>query len=139
MSETKNSNKKAIVGVAIFAVVIACMAAVFFFFSPKPIEGSKAISIEVVNKAGETKLYRVNTDAEYLSQAMEDADGLEFSGSEGPYGVTLEEVNGETTDFNNGSYWSIYVNEAYGQYGIDAQPVYDGDAIKIVYEVYVAE
>ena len=70
---------------------------------------------------------------------MEDAEGLEFSGTESQYGLTLEVINGETTDFNNGSYWGIYVNGEDGNYGVDSQPVVDGDAYKLVYEVYTVE
>lgn len=136
MAEKKKSNKKIILAVAILAVVFVAMAVVFFFFRPKTAEGSKAITIEVVNSAQESKLYEVKTDAEYLRQAMEEAKGLEFSGTESEYGLTLETVNGEKTDFNNGSYWGIFVNGEYGMYGIDSQPVYDGDAFRIVYTVY---
>ena len=136
MAENKKSNKKIILAVAILAIVFVAMAVIFFFFRSKTAEGSKAITIEVVNSAQESKLYEVKTDAEYLRQAMEEAKGLEFSGTESEYGLTLEVVNGEKTDFNNGSYWGIFVNGEYGMYGIDSQPVYDGDAFRIVYTVY---
>ena len=115
------------------------MAAVFFIFRPKPAEGSKSITIEVINSAGESKMYELKTDAEYLRQAMEEAKGLEFSGTESEFGLTLEIVNGEDTDFNNGSYWGLYVNDDYCNYGIDSQPVYDGDDFRIVYTIYTAE
>lgn len=139
MAESKKSNKKVILAVVILAVVIAAMAAVFFMFRLKPVAGSKAITIEVVNSAKESKVYELKTDAEYLRQAMEEAKGLEFSGTESEYGLTVENINGEGTDFNNGSYWAFYVNDGYCNYGIDTQPVYDGDAFQIVYTIYVAE
>ena len=139
MTETKKSNKKVILGVAALVVVIAALAIVYSVFRAKPVEGSKAITIEVVNQAEESTLYELKTDAEYLRQAMEEAEGLEFSGSESQYGLTIETINGETTDFNNGSYWSFYVNGDYCNYGVDSQPVYDGDAFQIVYTIYVAE
>ncbi|MBQ9140483.1 MAG: DUF4430 domain-containing protein [Lachnospiraceae bacterium] len=139
MAETKKSNKKVILGIVALVAVIAIMAAVFFIFREKPVEGSKSITIEVVNKAQESTMYELKTDAEYLRQAMEEAEGLEFSGTDSQYGLTVEVINGENTDFNNGSYWSFYVNDTYCNYGIDTQPVLDGDAFKIVYTVYVAE
>lgn len=137
MAETKKCNKKALIEVGILVVVLAAMAAVFFIFRPKPAEGSKSITIEVINSAQESKMYELKTDAEYLRQAMEEAKGLEFSGSESEeFGLTLITVNGEDTDFNNGSYWGIFVNGEYGMYGVDSQPVYDGDAFQLVYTVY---
>ncbi len=139
MTETKKSNKKALLAVGILVIVLAAMAAVFFIFRPKPAEGSKSITIEVINSAEESKMYELKTDAEYLRQAMEEAKGLEFAGTESEFGLTLETVNGENTDFNNGSYWALYVNDGYCNYGIDSQPVYDGDAFQIVYTIYTAE
>lgn len=137
MAETKKGNKKALLAVGILIVVLAVMAAVFFIFRQKPVDGSKSITIEVINSAKESKMYELKTDAEYLRQAMEEANGLEFSGSESAeFGLTLETVNGEGTDFNNGSYWGIFVNGEYGMYGVDSQPVYDGDAFQLVYTVY---
>ncbi len=139
MEQTKKSNKKVILAVAVLALVVVAMAAVFFIFREKPVEGSKSITIEVINQAQESTMYELKTDAEFLRQAMEEAEGLEFSGTESQYGLTVETINGEGTDFNNGSYWSFYVNDAYCNYGIDTQPVLDGDAFQIVYTIYVAE
>ncbi|MBQ7774881.1 MAG: DUF4430 domain-containing protein [Lachnospiraceae bacterium] len=140
MAETKKSNKKVIIAVVALLAVIAVMAAVFFIFREKPVEGSKTITIEVINKAQESTMYELKTDAEYLRQAMEEADGLEFTGTESEYGMMVESVNGEVADYNvDGSYWSFYVNDNYCNYGIDTQPVLDGDAFQIVYTVYVAE
>lgn len=139
MAETKKSNKKVLLAVALLVLVLAALAAVFFIFRPKPAEGSKSITIEVVNSAQESKVYELKTDAEYLRQAMEEAKGLEFDGTESEFGLTLETVNGEDTDFNNGSYWALYVNDGYCNYGLDTQPVYDGDAFQIVYTIYTAE
>lgn len=136
MTEVKKSNKKVILGVIVPVALIAIMAAVFFIFRQKPVEGSKSITIEVVNKAQESAMYELKTDAEYLRQAMEEAEGLEFVGTESEYGIMISSVNGEVADYSvDGSYWSFYVNGDYCQYGIDMQPVYDGDAFRIVYSV----
>ena len=80
--ETKKTNKKLIAGIAALVVVIAILAVVFVVFREKPVEGSKSITIEVVNKSSESEKYELKTDAEYLRQAMEEAEGLTFSGTE---------------------------------------------------------
>ena len=139
MKEMKN---KKLSGAVLFVALIAVLAAVFFCFREKPVEGSKAITIEVVNKAGESKEYALKTDALYLRQAMEEAQakGLTFEGTESEYGLTVNTVNGETADFTtSNAYWSFYVNDEYCNYGIDTQPVEDGDAFAIVYTVFQAE
>ena len=140
MTEKKQINKKAILGVVLIVILLAVMGIFYGVFREKPVEGSKAITIEVVNKAKESTIYELKTDAQFLKQAMEEAEGLEFEGSEGQYGLTISSINGEVADFTKeNSYWSFYVNDGYCNYGVDSQPVEDGDAFKIVYEVYAAQ
>ncbi|MBD8918366.1 MAG: DUF4430 domain-containing protein [Lachnospiraceae bacterium] len=138
MAEQNNKSKKGlIIGIVALVAVIAVLAVVFFVFREKPTKGAKAITIEVVDDQGTKTTYNLNTDAEYLKQAMEEADGLTFSGSESDYGLYLETVNGLTADYNaDGAYWSIYVNGDYGNYGVDSQPVSDGDTYTLQYEKY---
>lgn len=129
-----NQKQKKILGVGIFVALIAVLAAVFFTFRPKTTQGSKEISIEVINKAGESSTYELKTDAEYLQQAMDEADGLTYDGEEGAYGMMVDTINGETADYTKDkAYWSFYVNDTYCNYGISEQPVTDGDAFKIEY------
>lgn len=129
-------NLPKILGVAAVVVLVAVLGVVYFLFSEKPVAGSKTITIEVVNSAAVSTIYDLKTDAEFLRQAMNEAEGLTFSGTESEYGLMTSEVNGEVADFAvNGAYWSFYVNGEYCNYGIDTQPVEDGDAFKIVYTI----
>ena len=130
------NKKKVILGGGIFVVLIVAMALIWTNFHEKPVEGSKAITIEVINSKEESKVYELQTDAEYLQQAMEEAkkEGLTFEAEEGPYGLFITSVNDERAVFEeNGAYWSVNVNEEYGKYGVSEQPVEDGDAFEIVY------
>ena len=138
--EKKHTNKEALIGAAALIAVIAVLALVSFVFREKPVQGQKSITIEVIDNTQNSTVYEVHTDAEYLRQAMEEAKGLEFFGTESEYGLMVETVNGVTPDYNvDGAYWSFYVNGAYCNYGIDSQPVEDGDAFVIKYEVFTAE
>ncbi len=140
MTEKKSSSKKIIVGIAVLVVLVAAFAVIFNVFRAKPVEGSKAITIEVVDNEQKSTMYDLKTDAEYLRGAMEEAEGLEFSGTESEYGLMVETVNDITADYNaDGAYWAFFVNGGYCNYGIDTQPVIDGDAFQIVYTVYSAE
>lgn len=130
----KNSKLKIGIGIGCLVALFAILAVVYSVFGAKPVAGSKDITIEVVNKAAQSTVYELSTDAEYLKQAMEEAEGLTFDGSEGDYGMMISTVNGETADYSvDGSYWSFYVNDDYCNYGIESQPVMDGDAFRIVY------
>lgn len=127
-------NKKKLLGLGVIVVVIAVLLLVYNGFKEKPVEGSKAVTIEVINSAEESVVYEVKTDAEFLGQAMDEAEGLEYVGEEGPYGVMLTEVNGEQAIYEeDGAYWSVMVNGEYGNYGVDEQPIEDGDAFQIVF------
>lgn len=138
--EKKKFNKKALFGVIALIALVAIFAVVYSVFREKPVEGSKNITIEVVSKDAKSTTYELKTDAMYLRQAMEEVEGLTFGGTESEYGLMVETVNEVKADYAaDGAYWSFYVNDGYCNYGIDTQPVNDGDAFKIVYEIYMAQ
>ena len=131
--KTRFSVKKALAAAAL-VLLAAALVLVYAVFGAKPVSGSKSITIAVVNSKAETTTYSLKTDAEYLRQAMDETEGLTYSGTEGAYGLMIDTVNGETADYNvDASYWSFNVNGEYCNYGIDQQPVNDGDAFSIVY------
>jgi len=122
--------------------VVAVMGLLYMKFSEKAVEGTKKITIEIVGKDKKSTTYELKTDAEYLSGAMEDAraKGLDFVGVKDQYGLVINTINGDTADFTkDNAYWGFYVNGEYCNYGVDAQPVEDGDAFKIEYTVFVAQ
>lgn len=126
--------KKKILGIVLFVALIALLAIVYVKFSEKPVDGSKSITIEVVNSEAESVKYELKTDALYLAEAMEEAEGLEYETEDGPYGLTVLSVNGERAVYEeNGAYWAFYVNDEYCNFGISEQPVEDGDYFKIEY------
>jgi len=128
----KSSKKFLAVGAAVLLAV--CMLLVYFSFSEKPVEGSKLVTIEVVDDAGVSTVYPVHTDALYLQQVMEQAQGLSFAYTDGPYGASVHTVNGLRADYTlDGAYWGFFVNGEYCNYGISEQPVEDGDLFRIAY------
>ena len=131
---------KIIISVVAVLAVIAILAGVYFALAPKAQQGSKSVTVEVVDDKGDTKPYTVKTDAEYLSQVMDEltaAGDFSYEGTNGEYGLYITAINGVTADYDaDGAYWSILVNDEYGMFGADSQPVADGDDFKFVYEVY---
>ncbi|MBR5287949.1 MAG: DUF4430 domain-containing protein [Clostridia bacterium] len=125
---------KNVIAASLLVLLAAVLALTYFTFREKPVAGSKQITISVVNSKAETTSYALKTDAQYLRQAMDEAEGLTYSGTEGAYGLMIDTVNGETADYSvDASYWSFNVNGEYCNYGVDEQPVNDGDAFSIVY------
>lgn len=128
--------KKKIFAVAAAVVIILGMLGVYQTFREKPVEGSKEITIEVVDKSGEISEYETQTDAEYLFGAMQETKDLEFEYYESDYGPVITSVNGENADFEtDGAYWSILVNGEYGNYGVGEQPIEDGDVFQLAYTI----
>lgn len=125
---------KKILSVALVVILAAILALVYVAFGEKPVEASKSITIEVVAADETSTVYEVDTDAQYLIEAMEEADGLTFEGEEGIYGLSVSTVNGIRADYTlDGAYWGFYVNGEYCNYGVSQQPVEDGDVFSIIY------
>ena len=71
----------------------------------------------------------------FFYKTMDETEGLTYSGTESDFGMMVEVVNGEQAIYaEDNAYWAIYVNGEYGNYGIDSQPVNDGDVYSLVYE-----
>lgn len=125
---------KKILSVAVVAVLVVALALVYVAYSEKAVDGSKSITIEVVMADETSTVYELDTDAQYLIEAMNEADGLTFEGEEGIYGMSVSTVNGIRADYTlDGAYWGFYVNNEYCNYGVSQQPVEDGDVFSIVY------
>ena len=136
----KNNKTRIIIALTSIIVLIALFFGLYKAFGPKPVSGSKAYTVTVTDKDQAVKTYEGRTDAEYLSDLMDElkaAGDFTYEGSMGEYGLFIESINGLKADYNtDGAYWAIYVNGAYGEYGADAQPVEDGGQYGFVYETY---
>ena len=122
--------KKVILGVGILVVLIAAMTLAWTKFREKPVEGSKAITIEVINAKEESKVYEVSTDAEFLKEAMDEVEDITYTLEDG----MILSINGEQAIWaEDNAYWGINVNGEYGQLGIEVQPIEDGDEFEFVY------
>jgi hypothetical protein len=133
------STKKIAISAIVLAVLIAAFALLYGQFSAKSTAGDKAIVIEVVDESGNSTEYDVDTDAEYLKDAMDDLaeadDSFSFSGKDGGYGLMVQVINDKQAIYEeDGAYWALYVNGEYGQYGVTEQPVTDGDTYTWTYE-----
>lgn len=133
MTQSKQNRALLIIAVVLFAAVLG-MALLYPVLAPQTSVGSKNITIQVTDNQQNTTDYSVNTNAEYLRQAMEETKGLSFTGTEGQYGLMILSVNGITANWEKDhAWWSIYVNNELANYSIDQQPIADGDVIRLEY------
>ena len=124
-------NKKMIIALIAFVVVVALAVGVYFIAKPKTEEGSKTVTIIVVHGDKSEKKLTVKTDAEYLEQLLLDEGILK---AEDSINGLYDTVDGETVNWDaNQSWWEIFENDVSSVRGVKEIPVLDGGVYKLVY------
>lgn len=127
-------NKKLWAGLLVLILVIGAMTAVWLGSREVAVEGRKNITIAVVHKDASEKIFRYSTDAEYLGQVLLEENLIQ--GEQGPYGLMIAAVDGETADWNvDQSYWALYIGEDYATTGADGIVLTDGGEYSLVYTI----
>ena len=122
---------KTILAVVLLLVVAAAAFIAFKHFSPKPVEGAKAVTVTVVHGDGSSKEFVIHTDEETLRGTLEQEKLIE--GTESEYGLYVLTVDGETVDEAQQQWWCF--NDGEGnmlETGVDSTMVQDGDVYEIV-------
>lgn len=90
-------------------------------------EGQTSFTFTVTHLDGTQKVYNVSTDKAKVGEALVD-NGI-IAGDEGPYGLYVKTVDGETLDYDkDGKYWAFYVDGAYGATGVDLTDITAGSS-----------
>ena len=124
-----------ITALAAVFIVMAGLLLCYSRFGPRPEGGRKHITVEVVYKDGTSDSYDIETDAEYLEQALGNAKGLTVEGSRTEqFGLMIETVNGVRADYNQDqAYWAVELEGEPCNYGVSQQPIRDGQHYGLVY------
>lgn len=120
--------KKTIIAVAVLAVLILASVLIWQGTRPETRTGDKTITVSVVTDT-ETTDFTIETDAEYLRQALEQENLVE--GSESEYGLFVTTVNGVTADDSQQQWWSFTRNGEMVETGVDTTPIADGETYEI--------
>ena len=134
MKKQTSQKKTAVIVIAVAAVCLIAAVACWLLFGPRGQAGDKDLTIHVSHSDGSDKTFELSTDAEFLYDAQAE-EGI-LQGEQGEYGLFVTTVDGETADSDAGEYWMYDVNGEMAQYGVDTQPVADGDVIDFYIEVY---
>ena len=89
-------NQKARIGVLILLAAAALLAAVYYFARPQPVAGAKTVTVEVIHGDGSIRTAELHTDETYLGPALLSSEELGVEGENGPYGLYIQTVDGET-------------------------------------------
>lgn len=130
----KNKNLlKALIAIGAIALVAVIMLVVYQQFKPETTKGSKEIVVEVIIPDEDSQEVTINTDAEFLRQALEEKNLVK--GSESEYGLFITEVNGRVADDTKQEWWCITKNGEDVFTGIDETPITDGEHYEITLTV----
>ena len=128
-----------ITGMIVLVLCIVCFAMVYMGFSPKTDKnGGKAYEL-VASDGNRNIIYKGETDALYLSGLMDqlvETDNFTYESMDGEFGRYITSINGVSAASSTKTNWMVYVNGEFGQYGIDSQPVNDGDSFELRLESY---
>ena len=124
-----SKNKKKIIAVTVLLVLVAVSVLAYFTFGPKAIAGGKEIGVTVVHGDGSEKVFSLRTDAETLREALE-PEGI-IEGEDGPYGIYILTVDGETANEAEQQWWCITKGGETLTTGADDTMIADGDKYEI--------
>lgn len=123
--KTSGSNKKVIIAAVCVLAAAAILFLVWRLASPKPVDGSKAVTVQVVHKDGSTKDFDLHTDEEYLGRAL--VEGGVVEDNQGAYGLYILTADGETADEAAQEWWQITRDGESLNTGADSTPIADGE------------
>lgn len=128
--ETKQKNtKKIAIALAALLVAIAALFCIYHFTKGSTAAGAKNITVEVLHGDSSEKSFEYATDREYLGEVLLD-EGL-AEGEEGPYGLFIRTVDGETVDDANQEWWCITKGGEQLNTGADQTPIADGETYEL--------
>ena len=97
--------------------------------------GEITITVEVINKAGESKEHEIKTTGTTLADALLEAGLVE--GTTDEYGLYITTVDGELADYSaDQSYWAISKDGEYLMTGASSTNIADGEHYELTYTVY---
>lgn len=112
-------------------LALCCILAVIVFFQTRPdtVVGEKQITISVIHGDSSKSTFSYDTDAEYLGEALTEQSLAE--GTEGPYGMFITTVDGETADESKEQWWCITKGGEMVNTGADQTPIQDQDQFEL--------
>lgn len=134
MSKLTKERKILIGAAAVLVVLIAVVGIIYAVTRPETVTGEKTITFEVIDAEGSSESFTIETEAEYLRQALEE-EGL-IAGEESEYGLFVQTVNGITADDSQSQWWAFSKDGVMLDTGVDSTPIADGDRFEATLSTY---
>ena len=127
----QKNKKSGLIAVLLLVALVVAAAAAYFVFVPQPEANTelKTISLTVVHGNGDENVFTLDTPCETLGEALVNA-GL-ITGEEGPYGIYIMTVDGETVDESLQQWWCLTKGGQQHNNSADSTVLADGDAYEL--------
>ena len=126
--------KRGIIALVVLAVLIGAAVFAYMRFGPDAVANAdmKDISITVYHGDGSEKLFELSTKAETLGAALTEAELI--VGEDGPYGIYIMTVDGETVDESAQQWWCITKGGQQHNQGADETVIADGERYELTFK-----
>lgn len=133
----KPNRMKVFLATVVFLAIIAIMIFVYIrnedLKSEKASEGSKNITVKVINPEEEPEIFNLSTDAQNLRQALDEKELIQ--GEDSGFGFFITEVNGRKADEAKQEWWCITKGGEEVMEGIDQIVIQDKDQYELTLTV----
>ena len=120
------SEKKSVLTlVAVLIVLLAIFAVIWLCFMPHGSKLDKTITFEVSHLDGTANSFTLMSNCETLGELLE-ANEL-IAGEDGPYGLYVKTVDGETVDESLNQWWCFTKDGEMLMTGVDDTVIADGE------------
>ena len=109
----------------LLAIAALAVCVIWFVNRPQAAAGVKTVTVEVIHGDGSEKTFPIQTQAENLRGACEQAQLIE--GTESDYGLYVLTVDGETADESRQQWWCITKGGEQHDFGVDDTMIQDGE------------
>ncbi len=124
-----SKSKKTLIAVVALVLAVAAAVTIWLVTRPEAEVGSKTITFTVVYKDKTEEEFSINTDAEFLADALTEKELIVYDAS-GMYTT----INGVTADYSvDGGWWCVYEGEQMAMVGMNDLPITDGGEYAAVY------
>ena len=112
----------------VLAVIIALFAGIVIYNKMQTQKGDKDIKVTVTFLDETQKVYEIDTDAEFLADALLEEKIIDAKSKNGKYTV----IAGERADYTaDGRWWALSKDGKMTSTGLNDTPINDGDSFEI--------
>lgn len=127
MKERANRSRGPVIALLVLVAVVGLCLTFWLARRPEANEGTKALTVQVIHGDGSVRDFAIRTDADDLAQALLEHEPLGVKGDDGPFGLYIQTVDGETASDAEQTFWSISRDGTALTTGASSQPVADGE------------